>query len=205
MERASKNASTVLLALRAVLTSVPLRKAVYGYNDVVTLRRGTMMPKQLIAIAAAFVLMFAIAGCSSGSSSAASSSNQASAPSVSAEASTSSASPLFTEQSWPAGSHVVEEVPVPEFSVGIDSLNTSDNMVSATWNGVEDQEVVDYVSALQNAGFTNNVIENKSSTNYSYNAYNNESIADATTVNLSYTAATADHPSILLISVGRIR
>ena len=164
-----------------------------------------MMPKQLISIAAAFVLMFAIAGCSSSSSSAASSSNQASAPSVSAEASTSSASPLFTEQSWPAGSHVVEEVPVPEFSVGIDSLNTSDNMVSATWNGVEDQEVVDYVSALQNAGFTNNVIENKSSTNYSYNAYNNESIADATTVNLNYTAATADHPSILLISVGRIR
>ena len=163
------------------------------------------MSKRLIAITAAFVLTFAIAGCSSGSSSAASSSDQASASSVSAEASASSGSPLFTEQSWPADSHVVEQVPTPEFSVPIDTLNTSDNLVSAIWNGVEDQEVVDYVSALQNAGFTYNVVESKSSTNYSFNAYNNENITEATTISLNYTAKTDSNPSILLISVSRIR
>ena len=163
------------------------------------------MSKRPIAIVAAFVLMFAIAGCSSSSSSAASSDDQTSASSSSAEASASSGSPLFTEQEWPADSHVVEQVPAPEFSVPIDTLNTSDITVSATWNGVEDQEVVDYVSALQDAGFTHNVNESKSSTNYSYNAYNDEDITNATTLNLSYTAATADHSSILLISVGRIR
>jgi histidyl-tRNA synthetase len=77
---------------------------------------------------------------------------------------------------------------MPEFSVGIDSLNTSDNVVTATWNGAEDQEVVDYVQALQDADFTYNVSESKSSTNYSFNAYNNESIEDTTIVNLRYTA-----------------
>lgn len=186
------------------------------------------MSKRRIAFVAAFVLTCSIAGCSSGSSSAESSSDQASAASTiagcssgsssseqvsasstsastSIETPASSGSPLFTELSWPADNRVVEEVPMPEFSVGIDSLNTSDNVVTATWNGAEDQEVVDYVQALQDADFTYNVSESKSSTNYSFNAYNNESIEDTTIVNLSYTAKTADRPSVLSISVSRIR
>ena len=165
------------------------------------------MSKRLIAITAAFVLMFAIAGCSSGSSSAASSSDQGSASSASAEASAetsaSSGSPLFTEQSWPADSRVVEGVPVPEFSVPIDTLNTSDLTVSATWKGVDDQEVVDYVSALQDAGFTYSVNESKGSSTYNYAAYNNENILEATTINLAYAAATGDQPSNLMIMAGR--
>lgn len=166
------------------------------------------MSKQLIAIAAAFVLMFAIAGCSSGSSSSASSNDQASASSASAaasaEASASSGSPLFTEQSWPADSRVVEGVPVPEFSVPIDTLNTSDLTVSATWKGVDDQEVVDYVSALQDAGFTYRVNESKSSSTYNYSARNNENTLEATDINLSYVAATGDQPSSLMIMVSRV-
>ena len=167
------------------------------------------MPKRLFAFVAAFALMFAIAGCSSGGSSASSASSDAGSSagasvSASSEASSTSGSPLFTDQSWPADEHAAEGVPVPEFSVAPESIQTSENSVGGTWKGLEDQEVVDYVAALKGAGFTVKANENKSSTNYSYSAYNNEDILNGSNVMVNYTASIDGNPSALMIFVSRV-
>lgn len=163
------------------------------------------MLKRIAAIAAAGVLAFAIAGCSSGTSSSAASSatvSSASAAASASAASSSAGSTLFSDLKWPEN-HVTEGVPVPAFSVAPDSVNESDRSVSATWKGVSDDEVLAYVEQIKSAGFTHSSTENKSSNTYSYSGQNNEKITASTAVIISYAAKSEQNDSQFSITVQR--
>lgn len=163
------------------------------------------MPRRLFAFIAAFALAFAIAGCSSGGSSASSASGAASSSaetSASASAEASSTSALFSDLKWPEN-HVTEGVPVPEFSVAPNTIDDSELTVGGGWEGLQDQEVIDYVEKLKAAGFNVKASENKSTTSYSYSAQNAESSTDSTHIILTYTAKSDQNDSQLLIIVQR--
>jgi hypothetical protein len=112
----------------------------------------------------------------------------------------SGSSSLFTGQEWPEN-ETTAAVPKPVFSQPIESLNVSNHIVDARWDGVEESEVVAYIEQLKSAGFTVDVIENKSSTSYSYSARNQEDYQGSSSVWLSYYAAQSSSPTSLNISV----
>ena len=159
------------------------------------------MRKIAIFVAAA-VLAFTLAGCSSNSASssaassaasseasasasAASSGASASAEASSAAASASSTSSLFASSDWPQ-TEATEGVPVPNFSVGTDTVRSDDNGAMVTWKNVPESEVAAYVEELKAAGFTHESRENKATDSYSYAAYDNDNITEANTVSLMY-------------------
>ena len=170
------------------------------------MREGLQMLKRIAVIAAAVVVVFAIAGCSSGAASSAASSGSEGSSTVSASASgdaSSAAASLFSDLAWPEN-HVTEGVPVPSFSVAPSSVNESDNVAGAVWEGVTDQEALDYVEQVKGAGFTYDARETKTATTYSYDARDNEDILDCTIVRINYSAKTDSADSSFRISVERI-
>lgn len=167
------------------------------------------MPKRLIAFIAAFALTFAFAGCSSEGTSAASSSASSSSSSASSAAASSSAasssaagspsesassnssstsSSLFVANDFPEN-EVTADVPIPHFSVGASSIDTSESYVRVSYDAVPEDEVAAYVEDVKAAGFTYDANESKSNSKYSYSAWNNEDILQATNIYLQYTSA----------------
>ena len=98
---------------------------------------------------------------------------------------------------------MTEGVPVPGFSVAPNTIDESELTVGGGWEGLQDQEVIDYVEQLKAAGFTVQASESKSATTYNYSAQNGENSTDSTHVILTYTAKSDQKDSQLLIIVQR--
>lgn len=96
---------------------------------------------------------------------------------------------LFTSAEWPEND-VTATVPKPEFSVPIESVDTSDSdythSVTARWTGASQSEVAAYVQSLKDAGFTFDASELSNDTMYSYRARNADLMTSAQT-HSSYT------------------
>ena len=93
------------------------------------------------------------------------------------EASTNEENVLFAKTEWPEND-ATALIPKPEFSVPLESADTSESKfrtrVTGTWVGATQQEVADYVQKLKDAGFTVYANENSMETQYSYSASNAE-------------------------------
>lgn len=108
---------------------------------------------------------------------------------------------MFTGLEWPKN-ELTNPLPTPEFSVSPKSINESQYSVSGTWEGVEDQEVVDYLEKLKAAGYTVNASENKDTNSYLYSADNSEDHQTKSHVMLQYMGASDSNKSMLSILVG---
>lgn len=122
-------------------------------------------------------------------------------------AETSTGLTMLGSLEWPEN-EVTEGVPVPQFSVPIGDLHTSEYTVAATWENVSEEEAAAYVQSLKDAGFTFEVSESTSSTSYSYSACNGDigsvSFGALRSVHFSYSLNADGDGGYLHINVAQI-
>lgn len=162
------------------------------------------MIKKLFVLASACVISLAIFGCSSGSQATTQSNDQSkesAEQSTQGESAGSSSSSLFSADEWPQN-ETTEGIPVPHFSVGMDSLSMSEGLVNASWKNVPESEVSSYVDEIKQAGFTYDSNEIKSSDMYSYHARNHERLAEGSSVVVTFTPDGTFSISISNYSIG---
>jgi len=77
--------------------------------------------------------------------------------------------PLFHNDGWPANNKNTEGIPVPNFTVSPVSV-TDGSQFEIIYENVPQNEVVDWVNAVKQAGFSEYAVEKKSPTEYTYRA-----------------------------------
>lgn len=128
------------------------------------------MLKRLSIIAMAFVLMFAIVGCSSASNSTTTTTTTTQGRTTSETVETKELpigeGPLFHNDGWPIDNSKLTGVPVPNFSVQPTSVTTG-QIVEIVYDNVPQNEMTNWIDAIKQAGFKQDT-EKKSTTEYVY-------------------------------------
>ncbi|MBQ9691311.1 MAG: hypothetical protein IJV62_04370 [Eggerthellaceae bacterium] len=156
--------------------------------------------KRLLLFVTTFALAFTILGCSADNKETTDNSstqdqteevatedkNTETSSESSDKAQSESKSSLFSGETFPEN-EITAAVPVPDFSVAPRSVETSDTVVSVSYEGVSEDEANAYIEQVKNAGFTYFAHESKSNDSYSYSARNTEDmLSEGTSISLDY-------------------